>query len=212
MNLEFECPHCNKLLAVDEKWRNTEVKCPNCGNSLVPAKVLAKNKEVERARKKEGEILENYFKREDEERAKQEEAQIRRLEREESHRTKSEKSNLIPCKECGKLVSPSAEKCPNCGTTTESERQRTLTSCGCSMAILIIVAVVLFIFVIGPCVEQPAYRNAQKKVEPYDSQKDYKLEDIQKQKKKAWEYGKKTGDYSLYQEFEELEKLYKEYR
>ena len=119
MNLEFNCPHCNKLLAIDETWRNTEIKCPNCGNSLVPQKVIAKNKEVERARKKKEKILEN-FKREDEERAKQEEAQIRKLKREESHRTKPDLSwglimALGKCRKCGKEVSGYSDACPYCG-------------------------------------------------------------------------------------------------
>lgn len=55
MNLQFNCPHCDTLLAIDEKWRNAKVECPNCGNSLIPEKAIAKNEKVERVEKKKEE-------------------------------------------------------------------------------------------------------------------------------------------------------------
>ena len=42
MNLEFNCPHCSRLLAIDEKWWNTEVECPGCGNYLIPEEAIRK--------------------------------------------------------------------------------------------------------------------------------------------------------------------------
>ena len=56
MNLEFNCPYCDKLLAVDEKWKNHEVECPHCNNALIPDKVIAKNKELEQIKKRKGKI------------------------------------------------------------------------------------------------------------------------------------------------------------
>ncbi len=57
MNLEFRCPFCTRELSIDERLKNQETKCPSCGNSLVPAKLIAKNKEAEEAKKKEEELL-----------------------------------------------------------------------------------------------------------------------------------------------------------
>ena len=51
--LEFRCPHCNRLLAIDVKWRRTEVQCPACGNPLIPEEAIAKNREEDRARREE---------------------------------------------------------------------------------------------------------------------------------------------------------------
>ena len=50
-----------------------------------------------------------------------------------------------------------------------------------------------------------------KKRESYDPNRDNRLEEIQKQKQKAWELGEKGGGWDLYQEFEESERLYKKY-
>lgn len=57
MALEFNCPHCNTLLAIDEKYREMEAKCPSCGNSLIPGKVVAKNQRLELDKKREEKIL-----------------------------------------------------------------------------------------------------------------------------------------------------------
>ena len=51
MSLEFTCPYCDRLLAIDEKWQNTKVQCPNCGNSFVPKKAIANNDGAERVKK-----------------------------------------------------------------------------------------------------------------------------------------------------------------
>lgn len=51
MNIEFNCRHCNRLLAIDEKWERTEVECPSCGNSLVPVEIIAKKEEIQRVKK-----------------------------------------------------------------------------------------------------------------------------------------------------------------
>lgn len=50
---------------------HTEVKCPDCGNSLVPENVLAKNKEVEQAKKKREELLRKDEKKEESKQTKQ---------------------------------------------------------------------------------------------------------------------------------------------
>lgn len=51
--LEFNCPHCNRLLAIDVKWRHTEVECPACNSFLVPEQAIVKNRQRERVRREE---------------------------------------------------------------------------------------------------------------------------------------------------------------
>ncbi len=79
MNIEFNCPHCDRSLAIDEKWRDMEVQCPDCSGSLVPTRVIAKKKDVEQAREKYQETPQN-IQREEEERAERKEVlRLRKL-------------------------------------------------------------------------------------------------------------------------------------
>lgn len=112
------------------------------------------------------------------------------------------------CGNCGTELEDGATKCTECG---KAEKEGPTAWVGC--LVFIILAVILWVFIAGTCEELLPRREKEKKkeVEPYNPSRDYKLEDIQKQKKKAWRYGEKTGDYSSYQEFEEMERLYREY-
>lgn len=51
--LKLNCPHCKRLLAIDVKWRHTEVECPVCGNPLVPEEAIATHGEKEKLKREE---------------------------------------------------------------------------------------------------------------------------------------------------------------
>lgn len=143
MALEFNCPHCDSLLAIDETWRKTEAKCPNCGNSLILGKVVPEKGKAERANKKQ-----------DGRQAKGNEETILNKLKEPGEKIAKGYWNFLKgsnkpvgrYQKCGKEVSPQAIICKHCGGQMRKSKQATSGGMGC---ILIILGIVLTPAIIG---------------------------------------------------------------
>ena len=134
MALEFNCPHCDRLLAIDEKSQKLKVECPSCGQPLVPARVIAEKAEAERQKKKQearrareekehlrkrAELEEELKRRKEEREAKESEILPEDKGRiYEGEKAKAETQQKVQgmriCGNCGAQLEDKAIKCPQC--------------------------------------------------------------------------------------------------
>jgi len=95
-DIKFSCPNCDKHLVADESIAGNEVVCPDCGEKFI---VMARGDTV----RKEDPKLNGL-------------ELVRSIDSLEKKVKIIKKSNrIIACRDCGGMVSKSAETCPHCG-------------------------------------------------------------------------------------------------
>ena len=113
----MKCPKCENELTKDDLFIGF---CPKC-HSIISDKIIRQYRRKELREKMEAkeeaekrEKIENTSESNKDSMRKKE----RKEEKDGSNKDNLEKSNLIHCKECKKLISPSAKICPYCGAPT----------------------------------------------------------------------------------------------
>jgi len=142
----MKCPKCGKELTKDDLFRGF---CPKC-HSIIPDEIIKQQRRKELREEREAKEKAEKEKREKIEKIwsnnTMSEDFRKKEEEKESNKAKPKESNLVPCGDCGKLISPSAEACPYCGAPTLRGNIENLAVALHSLGCLFVLIALFFFF------------------------------------------------------------------